>query len=254
MYTTNCTGFLQSSLKKQQALEEYSYYMEIIPITNLQPSDLLALKESTSSSFEFLPAIWEAAAALISPELENRFLGLRRLEESGAMRRHPLVSYLLTTRIIEPDIELRTRVINALASVFSDDEERRSSEEVRLHLINCLAGMRTRQIFALLQVADFDTSAEPVVAGLLSYCSFAGGHLTEILMDRQAPLNIRKRAAHFIGRIGFIDALPCLERLETRLESRLDGRKCATGDRFDEHEEVSLLPLIHDALGMLRAP
>jgi hypothetical protein len=229
--------------------------MEVNPITNVQSSDLLELKDSTSSGFEFLPAIWDATAALISPELERRFSGLKRLEEFNAVHRHPLVSYLLATRIGEPDIELRTRVIKALASVFSmDGEERTSSEVVQLHLRNILAGMRTRQIFALLQVADFDPSAEPVVAALLSYCSFAGGHLAEILLNRHAPLNIRKRAVHFIGRIGFLDALPCLERLETRLESRLNGKQCAPDNRIDESEETSLLPLIQDALAFLQAP
>jgi len=229
--------------------------MEVNPITNIQSSNLLELKESTSSRFEFLPVIWDAAAALISPELEKRFSGLRRLEESDAMRRHPLVSYLLTTRIVEPDIELRTRVIKVLASVFPlDGEERTSEEAVRLHLSNCLAGMRSRQVFALLQVADFDPSAEPVVAALLSYCSFAGGHLADILMNRQAPLSIRKRAVHFIGRIGFLDALPCLERLETRYESRLSGKNYASDNSINENEELSLLPLIQDTLGLLRAP
>jgi hypothetical protein len=251
VYTTNCTGFLELSLRNVQLLEEFSNFMEINPITNVQSSNLLELKESTSGGFEFLPAIWDAAVALISPELENRFSGLKRLEESDVMRRHPLVSYLLATRIVEPDIELRTRVVKALAGVFSsEDEEHTSSETVRLHLSNYLSGMRSRQIFALLQVADFDPSAEPVVAALLSYCSFAGTHLSDILLNRQAPLNIRKRAAHFIGRIGFIDALPCLERLE----SRLNSKKYITDDRLDENEEVSLLPIIKDALGLLRAP
>lgn len=228
--------------------------MEINPITNLQSSDLLELKEAASSRLDFLPAIWEATAALISPELENRFSGLKRLEESGAIYSYPLVIYLLTTRIIEPDIELRTRVVKALASVFSDGGERLPSEAVRRHLNSCLAGMHTREIFALLQVADFDPSAEPVIAAMLSYCSFAGGHLSQILLNRQAPLNIRKRATHFIGRIGFLDALPCLERLETRFESRLNGNKGTPNYQFDENEEVSLLPLIRDALSLLRAP
>jgi hypothetical protein len=241
-------------MRTSPVLEEISNFMEVNPITNLQSSDLLELKETTLSRLDFLPVVWEAAAALISPELETRFSGLRRLEETNAVRHHPLVSYLLTTRIVEPDIELRTRVIKALASAFSDGDGYTTSEAVRLYLRTCLGGMRVRQIFALLQVADFDPSVEPMVAALLSYCSFAGGHLSEILLNRQSPLTIRKRAVHFIGRIGFLDALPCLERLENRLESRLNGKRSEVDYMFDENEEVSLLPLIQDTLSLLRAP
>lgn len=85
-----------------------------------------------------------------------------------------------------------------------------------------LAGMRTRQIFALLQVIEFDKSADEAVSSLLGYCSFAGGHLAQILGNRTAPLSIRRQAAHCIGRIGYLDALPALERLVSRLESRRD--------------------------------
>ena len=228
--------------------------MDANPITNYQPTGLLELKETASSGLDFLPAIWDAVTALISPELESRLSGLKRLEESGVIYHHPLVAYFLTTRFIEPDIELRTRVVKALASVYTEGEDRIASEAVRRHLSNCLARLRTREIFALLQVADFDPSAEPVIAAMLSYCSFAGGHLAEILLNRQAPLTIRKRATHFIGRIGFLEALPCLERLEARLASRLNGNKGTPDFQFDENEEVSLLPLIQDALSVLRAP
>ena len=229
--------------------------MDVDPITNLQPTGLLELKQSDTSRLEFLPTIWDASTALISPVLENRFSGLKRLEEYDAIRHHVLVAHLLVTRINEPDIELRSRVINALASVFtSDGEEYTSTEKVRRHLTNCLAGLRTRQIFAMLQVADFDPSSEPAVAGLMSYCSFAGGHLADILGNRRTPLSIRKHAAHFIGRIGFLDALPCLERLEARLESRLSGRNSFAESDCDQGEEHSLLPLLKDALSLLRAP
>ena len=229
--------------------------MDVDPLTNIKPSDLAELKQSSSGRFDFLPTLWDAVNALISPELESRLLGVQRLEETDAIRHHPLVSNLFFMSITEPDIELRARVVKALSSVvFPNQEGNLASETVRLHLNNCLSGMRTRQIFALLQVADFDPNSEPMVAGLLSYCSFAGKHLSDILANRQTPLSIRKRAAHFIGRIGFLDALPCLERLEARLESRKNGKQSLIDEKVDESDEFSLLPLLKDALSLLRAP
>jgi len=225
--------------------------MDINPNTNIERSNLTHIGQPSLGRFDFLPALWEAASALVSSELESRFVGLKRLEESDSVRNNSLVSYLLTTRIIEPDIELRTRVIKALASIFTPDEQGHlSPENVRLNLCNCLSALRTRQIFALLQVSDFDPSTEAIVAMLLSYCSFAGNHLADILANRRAPLAIRKRAVHFIGRIGFLDGLPYLERMEARLESRRDGKNSV----IDENEELSLLPIIQNSLSLLRAP
>jgi len=225
--------------------------MEIDPETNIGPSNLAQLRETGIGRFDFLPALWEATSALVSSELENRFAGLKRLDESDSIRHNSLVTYLLTTRITEPDIELRTRIVRALANVLTPDEQGHlPPENVILNLCHYLSAMRTRQIFALLQVTDFDPSTEPIVALLLSYCSFAGNHLADILANRHAPLTIRKRAAHFIGRIGFLDGLPYLVRLESRLEAHRDGRNSI----IDESDELSLLPVIQNSLSLLQSP
>jgi hypothetical protein len=120
-------------------------------------------------------------------------------------------------------------------------------------LTHALASLRTRQIYALLQVADFDTSAEYQVAVLLEYCSFAGEHLAQILSSRQLALSIRKQAAYFVGRLGYLDALPVLERMTARLSQRRIGRD-DYGDAVDPGDECSLLPLLQDALVVLTAP
>jgi hypothetical protein len=202
--------------------------MDADPIkVDIEQPDLNELTPSNSNKSEALPVIWEALESLTSQELLNRIAGLRRIIKLDAVRQHPLVIYVLMTRITEPDIELRTRIVQLLGSVL-DLEVRgpkkaaASLEAVKKTLVTALAGMRTRQIFALLQVIEFDKSADGAVSNLLSYCSFAGGHLAQILSNRNAPLSIRRQAAHFIGRIGYLDALPALERLVSRLESRRD--------------------------------
>jgi len=196
-------------------------------IGHLEQPDLIELNPSDSNKAEVLPVIWEALESLASPELMSRITGLKHIIKLDAARQHPLVVYFLMTRITEPDIELRTRIVKLLGSLLGSDVRSSkkavaSLETVKKTLTNSLAGMRTRQIFALLQVIEFDKSAEEAVACLLGYCSFAGGHLAQILSNRTAPLSIRRQAAHFIGQIGYLDALPALERLVSRLENRRD--------------------------------
>lgn len=198
-----------------------------------------------------LADVWSAAEALASPELVTRWDGVKRLIEYGAPSRYPLIAYLLATRITEPDIALRARVVEVLGNVLRHDEVAQSVHpSVFGCLIMYLASMRTRAIYSLLQVAMFDTKTEPMVAALLSYCSYAGGHLAEILADRDVPAELRWQAVHFISRLGFLDALPTLERLVARMEMRIHGR----GVDFDQYDEANLLLEMRQAIEILRAP
>jgi hypothetical protein len=174
-----------------------------------------------------LPVIWEALESLTSQELIDRITGLERIIEFNAAYQYPLAIYILLSRISEPDIELRTRIVKLLVNILetgvsSVKDEISPIGEIKQTLIALLAGLRTRQIFSLLQVSEFDKNTEEAVVTLLSYCSFAGGHLAQILSNRSAPFAIRCQAASFIGRIGYLDALPALERMASRLENRKD--------------------------------
>jgi hypothetical protein len=230
--------------------------MDIDPfIVNTEKTSLLDLREVDSSRFQFSLEVWYTAEALFSTVLETRKAGLERLVRLKVARVSPLVVYLIATRLTEPDIELRSRVVAVLAGVFDlDDIDRLSEESVRLCLCTYLSGIRTRQVFALLQVMEFDPSMEPKVTQLLSYCSYAGSHLAEILADRNASLELRRWAAHFIGQIGYLDALPVMERLLTRLESRKNCKNGLSDSIVGETDETSLLPPIQSAIESLRAP
>ncbi len=198
-----------------------------------------------------LTEVWSAAEALASPDLEARWWGVKRLVEVEAPRRYPLIAYLLATRITEPDIALRARVVEVLGSLLcSEGVAQPITTDVFGSLVMYLAAMRARPIYALLQVAMFDARNEPMVAALLSYCSYAGVHLAEILSDREAPTEVRWQAAHFIGRLGFLDALPALERLVARMEMRTHGR----GIDFEQYDEANLLLEMRQAIEILRAP
>ena len=84
--------------------------------------------------------------------------------------------------------------------------------------------------------------------------SIAGYHLINIIADRNQPISIRKLAILYIGRIGYLDALPELERLENRLESHLAGQRSFTFTTAYTPKDTQLLPSIRTALSNLRAP
>jgi hypothetical protein len=120
--------------------------------------------------------------------------------------------------------------------------------------MNHLSQMRTRQIYALLQVLTYDTSLERQVAKLFNACPYAGTHLTDIMSSRKTPIDIRLKAVLMIGNVGFVEAIPSLERLLTRLETRLNGQQSLPFAPLTAKEEISLVPTIQATLILLRSP
>ena len=90
-------------------------------IGNIEQPDLTEFNPSNSNKAEVLARIWEALESLTSPELLNRIAGLEHIVKLDAVRQYPLVVYVLMTRITEPDIELRTRIIQLLGSILELD-------------------------------------------------------------------------------------------------------------------------------------
>jgi len=228
-----------------------------LPTINIPHKALISFGEPCGAknggdNVEETSVVWGAAEALTSPDLETRHAGLQQLVSQDAVRQHPLVAYVLISKLVEPDIALRSHIVDALAEVVipnghGDPADAPSYSTLATHL----TGMRTRQIYALLQVVDYDKSNEPKVIGLLDHCSFAGGHLSCILATRTVPLHMRKWAAYFIGQMGYLDAMPILERLAARLETRQNGRS-ELGVMDDD--DAGLLSTIHTSLDLLRAP
>jgi hypothetical protein len=217
--------------------------MESDPIAvHLEETGLVGLEGVETGRLEELPLVWEAAEAACSPELLNRVGGVERLIAMDSPKQSPLIVYLFASRLTEPDIELRTRIVKSIGGLEGEGSDGTAlNEAVRKTLSERLAAMRTREIYALLQVALYDKSAEEYVANLLSGCSFAGDHLSQILSNRDIPLEIRRQAAYFIGLLGYLDALPIIERLASRLESRGD------------EDAGGMLPVLQNAMLLLTA-
>lgn len=222
--------------------------------TRLEQPSLFEFDDTSTDAMELFPAVWAAGEAIISLDREIRLQGLEQIDQSQAARFSPLIAYLLVTRLNEPEMDLRSRVVNILADVLRlDSQGRVAPGAVRLQLINHLARMRTRQIYSLLQVVDFDPQASDSVAVLLNACSFAGNHLSDIVLDRKIGVSIRMRAVEMIGEVGYLDAMPVLERVHTRIEARLNGQQHMPFVTLDQDDEVALLPTIQTALEFLHS-
>lgn len=218
-----------------------------------QPT-LFTLEESIGN-VELFPAVWSAAEDLVIPDGEMRRQGLDRLLALNAPRFSALVVYLLATRISDPDLSIRTKIVQTLAAVLSpDDNGHPAPENVRNTLTTYLAQMRQRPVFCLLEALLFDPSLEWYVTRLLDGCPYAGTHLVDILADRRVSFAIRERAAQAIGWVGYLDTLPALERLASRLEARLNGQQTMPFAPPATPDEVDLLPAIRSTLALLRAP
>lgn len=223
----------------------------------LKPSQptLFDIGESSQGTLELFPAIWHLSEAMISPDIAVRRTALREILKSDAARLLSLVAYTLATRITEPDLGIRAMVISALSDIMLPDMDGNPpAESVRQCLTIYLSQMRTRQLYALLQVLPDRPALEQGVARLLNACPYAGNQLADILASRRVPLEIRRHAVRLIGLVGYLDAIPALERQLGRLESRLNGQQSMSFAPVDMVEDAALIPDIRRALAFLRSP
>ena len=220
----------------------------------VQPA-LFEISEDSSGLMELFPGVWHLAEMAISSDGRTRWMAVTRLYESRATRLLPLITYLFATRITDPDIEIRSVVIKALADVLSPDEEGRlASEASRRCLKSYLGQIRTRAIYALIQVLPVHQELEGAVATLLNTCPYAGNQLADILGSRKVSLDIRRYAARMIGQVGYLESIPAQERLLARLESRVHGQQAMSFAPVELADEVDLIPDIRRALAFLYSP
>jgi len=197
--------------------------------------------------------VWRALESLSSSDLSTRRAGLDALIVEDVAHRSPLVSYFLATRINDPDISLRIRVVKVLGDVLSPAPDGRTTPTaVRMHLASYLSQMRTQRILALLEVAESDPSTRDAIASLLKHCPRGGAHLAKIMKDRNISLKLRKYAVEFIADVGYLEVIATLERLSVRLGSRLNGNNLE--DLTQDDGDVYLLPEILNTLEVLKSP
>jgi hypothetical protein len=226
---------------------------EIISSSVPQPP-LFELEEGIEQ-VELFPEVWSAAERMISQDLQVRWDGFEQLLELNAQKYSPLITYLMCTRIGDPDIDLRSRIVEVLAEVIRPDQNSKPAlENVRTILLDYFSGIRTRQIYNLLQVVVAYPNLIDTVSRLINACSYANTQLVEIINDRTKPLEIRQEAIRIIGAVGYVEAIPSLDRLSARLEARMNGQKAMPFAPPSEKTEMDLLVTVREALVSLRAP
>lgn len=227
---------------------------EPLSIKSVPAPSVLKLKKQLEFDRDTQEAVWSALEALTAPELEIRQQGFEKLVQQDVLRRSPLAAYVLATRLIEPDLSLRRSIVRGLAGLISPAPNVPApAGAVLTYLHGYLSQMRTRPIFALLQVADYDPESAPQVAALLKACSFAGVQLAQIFSNHACPVRIRRQAITFTSQIGFLAALPALERMVRRLEARSSAGSMLRLTSAEQEDEASLLPYMRAALEQLKS-
>ena len=220
--------------------------------TQLELFDLTATVEDVA---ELFPEIWQALESVVSPEVETRYRGLEIIRKRNAERLSPLVAYVLATRLDDEDIDFRLKVVQAVGGLFTSDVPGVLTSAEVIRIVKYFLGkMRQRNIFALLQVAEYQPSSREEVAKLLKACSYSGKIMADIFTDHKLPLEIRSQAINYVGYLGFMETIPRLERLREKLESRMNGQRSMPFVLKSGSEEINLLPNIRNSLVLLKSP
>jgi hypothetical protein len=226
--------------------------MNIDPISNIQ-LPLFVYGEPVENINEVLPVVWNATESLASPDAVTRQHGIDALLELGAQRVSPLVAFMIAACLNDRNIYIRRRVIYILADLINREPGIRSTpENIRKTITNYLHNMGEETIFGLMEVAVIDPLAEKSIYHLLNTCPFAGKFLGNILTEWKNPLTIRQKAIHFVGLVGYMEALPVLERLLDRLEARHRGQYAMTFAPASIKSDEDIMPYLRIAIEQLK--
>jgi hypothetical protein len=225
--------------------------MDLDPIPILQ-LPLFDYGESITNVVELFPAVWQATEFLASPEIGIRQHGLDTLVEIGAQKVSPLVAYMIATCLNDPDFKIRKRAIFILADLLTGDPGKKPiPEEVKKVVKNYLHHINEHIAFILLEVSASDPQVDPSLYQLFNSCPYAGKYLGDIATQWKNPLPIRQKAIYFIGVVGFLEALPVLEKLMSRLEARQNGQYMMSFAPSSSKSDEDLLPYLRVAINQL---
>jgi hypothetical protein len=227
--------------------------MNISTIPNVQ-LPLFVSGEPPENIAELLPVVWNATECLASPDVLTRQHGIDIILEIGAHKESPLVAFMIATRLGDENIYIRRRVIYILSELITWEPANRQDEDViRLTVTNYLHTMSENMIFGLLEVAVMDSGAEKPIYDILNACPFAGKYLGNILVEWKNPLVIRQKAIYFIGKVGYTEMLPVLERLLDRLETRKNGQFSMSFAPSTSRSDEDIMPYLRIAINQMRS-
>lgn len=222
--------------------------------TPLQPSLISVDSGNSQVVLELFPEIWQIAEKISSPNLQTRQKALAELRKTKAARVSPLIAYLLATRILDPEVKFRTSVVEDVSKVMQvDDEGKHAEDAVRTQVVSTLSSLDKSGLMALVEAAVYENSQIENVITLVNYVPNAGEMLREFAADRQLDISIRMMAITLLGQVGYVAALPELERIQNRLQTRQQGQQSMPFAPAQKTSELELLPSLKRSILILRS-
>lgn len=222
--------------------------------TQYQPNLISTSQPEREAKIELSPVVWQAAENLAVGEVKRRNASLDQLLDSGAPAVSPLIAYLLATRLFDPDMEFRARIVNVLANLMRRNADGTyAAEDVRMQIITAISYFGEPGLSALLEAGIHRKEALADIEKLVKYSPDAGRYLKETARDRSNSIELRKTAILLLGQIGFLDALSELVRLRNRIETRQEGQKSMPFAPAGNTGELSLLADLQKSILALQA-
>jgi hypothetical protein len=188
---------------------------------------------------------------LIDPDPALRETALEELQSLNDVGDQPLIIYLLTTRLMDPVLEIRFRVVQSVGGLLSGDSHQGSLSDHSLQVLTAFTTQIDKhQLVKLLEVSAAYLAAEEAIMGILRLCSYAGKVLGGIVNDRKLPVEIRQHAIFYSGEVGFLSATGAIRNLVQR-NRKSKARPEWIPIRKKHLDEEILLPFAEAALGKL---
>ncbi|MFN2112910.1 MAG: hypothetical protein ACK2TT_07310 [Anaerolineales bacterium] len=197
------------------------------------------------------PDLKEVLERLIAPDAHLRSGAVDELAEVKGVEDDPLFIYLLATRLLDPDLEIRFQVVKVLGRMLEFEHNQHTLQGRSLEiLVSYLADFEKDQYVKLLEVSEAYLAAEESLTAILKVCSYAGNSLGGIVNDRKLPVRIRQQAIFFCGEIGFMGTADALRNLISRVEKdRI--RSGFEAARKNKKDQEALYTYALSALGKL---
>lgn len=194
---------------------------------------------------------WTTLENIISPDPYLRDKGLEELISIKGFQEQPLLVYMLVTRIVDPDLEVRLHAIQILGKLLrKDHSEGGIPDNSFITVTEFTTQLEKEQLIKLLEVGVEYLAAEEAITNILKLCSYAGKRLGGIVNDRRLPIEIRQQAIHFCGEVGFLTTLTVIQNLIHRVEKNRSKPGLIQSRKRHLDDEI-LFPYAVTALGKL---
>jgi len=194
---------------------------------------------------------WLTLENLIAPDPALRESALEELAELEGCQEQPLIVYLLATRLLDPELEIRFYAARILGDWVDFDCPSQALSEKTLNILTGFTNQLDQsQLVKLLEVSAAYLAAEEAVGNILKMCSYAGKALSGIVNDRTIPVEIRQQAIFYCGEVGFLNTVIAIKNLIQRVQKN-QARAGLIPTRKKHLDEEHLLPFAVAALGKL---